>query len=37
MLKEEFIQKSPVRIFEKSIEGGLHAGNIGILASKKGI
>ncbi|MCX8014318.1 MAG: hypothetical protein N3A02_08530 [Rectinema sp.] len=37
MLKEEFIQKSPVRIFEKSIEGGLHAGNIGVLASKKGI
>jgi KaiC/GvpD/RAD55 family RecA-like ATPase len=37
MLKEEFIQKSPVRIFEKSMEGGLHAGNIGILASKKGI
>jgi KaiC/GvpD/RAD55 family RecA-like ATPase len=37
MLKEEFIQKSPVRIFENSIEGGLHAGNIGVLASKKGI
>jgi KaiC/GvpD/RAD55 family RecA-like ATPase len=37
MLKEEFIQKSPVRIFEKSIEGGLHSGNIGVLASKKGI
>lgn len=37
MLKEEFIQKSPVRIFETSITGGLHAGNIGVLASKKGI
>jgi len=37
MLKEEFIQKSPVRIFENSNEGGLHAGNIGVLASKKGI
>lgn len=37
MLKEEFIRKSPVRIFEKSIEGGLHAGNIGVLSSRKGI
>jgi len=37
MLKEEFIRKTPVRIFENSIEGGLHAGDIGVLASKKGI
>jgi len=37
MLKEEFISKSPVRILEKSIEGGLQAGNIGIIASRKGI
>jgi hypothetical protein len=37
MLKEEFISKSPVRILEKSIEGGLGAGNIGIVASRKGI
>ncbi len=37
MLKEEFISKSPVRILEKSIEGGLKAGNIGIIASRKGI
>lgn len=37
MLKEEFISKSPVRILEKSIEGGLRAGNIGIVASRKGI
>ncbi|MCE5255592.1 MAG: hypothetical protein LLF89_01950, partial [Spirochaetaceae bacterium] len=37
MLKEEFITKSPVRILEKSIEGGLQPGNIGVVASRKGI
>ncbi|MFA6366385.1 MAG: hypothetical protein WCX13_04290 [Candidatus Hydrogenedentales bacterium] len=37
MLKEEFISKSSVRILEKSIEGGLGAGNIGIISSRKGI
>lgn len=37
MLKEELIAKSPVRILEKSIEGGLKNGNIGVIASRKGI
>lgn len=37
MLKDELVQKSPVRILEMSIEGGLKAGNIGIIASRKGI
>jgi KaiC/GvpD/RAD55 family RecA-like ATPase len=37
MVKTELIQKSPVRILEKSIEGGLKAGNIGVIASRKGI
>jgi len=37
MLKEEFITKSPVRILENSIEGGLKPGEIGVVASKKGI
>ncbi len=37
MLKEELIAKSPVRLLEKSIEGGLRSGNIGIIASRKGI
>jgi KaiC/GvpD/RAD55 family RecA-like ATPase len=37
MVKSELIQKSPVRILEKSIEGGLKKGNIGIIASRKGI
>jgi len=33
MIKEELIQRSPVRILEKSIHGGLKAGEIGIIAS----
>jgi hypothetical protein len=37
MLKEELIAKSPVRILEKSIEGGLKIGNIGVIASRKGV
>ncbi|MCL1814362.1 MAG: hypothetical protein FWG27_00855 [Treponema sp.] len=37
MIKEELIQRSPVRIFEKSIHGGLRAGEIGIIASPAGI
>jgi hypothetical protein len=37
MLKEELIAKSPVRVLENSIEGGLKAGNIGVIASRKGI
>ncbi|GHV84775.1 hypothetical protein AGMMS50230_03830 [Spirochaetia bacterium] len=37
MIKEELVQRSPVRIFEKSIHGGLKAGEIGIIASPSGI
>ncbi|HUX38510.1 MAG TPA: hypothetical protein VMV44_11470 [Rectinemataceae bacterium] len=37
MLKAELISKSPVRVLEKSIEGGLQIGNIGVIASKKGV
>jgi KaiC/GvpD/RAD55 family RecA-like ATPase len=37
MMKEELIKKSPVRILEKGIEGGLNKGNIGVIASRKGI
>ncbi|GHV29034.1 hypothetical protein AGMMS4952_14070 [Spirochaetia bacterium] len=33
----ELIQRSPVRIFEKSIHGGLKAGEIGIISSQSGI
>jgi hypothetical protein len=37
MVKQELIQRSPVRIFEKSIHGGLKAGEIGIIASQSGV
>jgi len=37
MLKAELIAKSPVRVLEKCIEGGLTSGNIGVVASRKGI
>jgi archaellum biogenesis ATPase FlaH len=37
MVKEELIARSPVRIFEQSIHGGLTAGEIGIIASQSGI
>jgi KaiC/GvpD/RAD55 family RecA-like ATPase len=37
MLKEELVAKSPVRLLEQSIEGGLKTGNIGVIASRKGI
>ncbi|MDR1419533.1 MAG: AAA family ATPase [Treponema sp.] len=37
MVKKELIQRSPVRIFEKSIHGGLKAGEAGIIASQSGV
>jgi hypothetical protein len=37
LVKDELVQRSPVRIFEKSIHGGLKAGEIGIIASQSGI
>ncbi|MGD2295963.1 MAG: hypothetical protein PVF22_09005 [Candidatus Aminicenantes bacterium] len=37
MIKSELIQRSPLRILEKSIHGGLGKGKIGIFASKKGV
>lgn len=37
MVKSELNKRSPLRIFEKSIHGGLGKGNIGILASRKGV
>lgn len=36
MVKEELIKRSPLRILEKSIHGGLGSGNLGIIASRKG-
>lgn len=37
MVKEELIRRSPLRILEKAIHGGLKDGHIGILASRKGV
>ena len=37
MEKEELVQRSPIRIFEQSINGGLKAGETGIIASPNGV
>jgi len=37
MVKAELIQRSPLRIFEQSIHGGLKAGEMGIIVSQAGI
>jgi hypothetical protein len=37
MIKAELIKRSPLRVLEESIQGGLGTGNIGILASRKGV
>jgi hypothetical protein len=37
MIISELVQRSPMRVFEKSIHGGLKAGEIGVIASTSGI
>jgi len=37
MVKKELIKRSPLRVLEKAIHGGLKDGNIGVLASRKGV
>jgi hypothetical protein len=37
MVKDELIKRSPLRVLEKSIHGGLGRGNVGVLASPKGV
>jgi archaellum biogenesis ATPase FlaH len=37
MVIEDLIQRSPVRVFEKSLSGGLNSGEIGVIASQSGI
>jgi len=37
MVKEELIQRSPVRVFMNSIHGGLRPGELGLIASPSGI
>lgn len=36
MVRKELIERSPLRILEKSIHGGVGEGNIGVIASRKG-
>ncbi|MDR0411373.1 MAG: hypothetical protein LBH75_05315 [Treponema sp.] len=37
MLKEDLVQRSPIKIFENSIHGGLKGGEIGVIAAPNGI
>jgi len=37
MILSELIQRSPIRIFEQSINGGLKPGEIGVIASPNGV
>jgi RecA-family ATPase len=37
MVKEEYIQRNPLRILEKSIHGGLRKGDVAVIASPKGV
>jgi len=37
MIKEELIRRSPIRLFERSIQGGLKPGEMGIIASQRGV
>lgn len=37
MVKEDLIERSPVRKFEKLLNGGVKPGEIGVIASKKGL
>jgi hypothetical protein len=37
MVKQDLIERSPVRNFEKSLGGGVKTGEIGVIASKKGL
>ena len=37
MVKEELIKRSPLRVFDKTLHGGLGIGNIGVITSKEGV
>jgi len=37
MLREELIKHSPMRIFEKTIHGGVGKGNLGVFTGRKGV
>ena len=37
MIKTELIKRSPLRILERSTQGGLGKGNVGVIAAKQGV
>lgn len=37
MYRKEVNERSPMRVFEKSMNGGLGRGNVGVVAAKKGV
>lgn len=37
MIKSELIKRSPIRVFEKTIHGGLGKGNLGVFTARKGV
>ncbi|HDQ45657.1 MAG TPA: hypothetical protein ENN17_09220 [bacterium] len=37
MLKEELVKRSPVRVLEKTIHGGVGKGNLGVITARKGV
>lgn len=37
MLRDELIKRSPIRIFEKTIHGGVGKGNLGVFTGRKGV
>jgi len=37
MLKKELIRRSPIRVLERSIHGGLGKGNLGVFTARKGV
>ncbi len=37
MVKENFIERSPIRSFEAALDGGLKEGEFGVVTSKKGV
>jgi len=37
MVKAELVKRSPLRILEKSIHGGISAGNLGVITSARGV
>ncbi len=37
MLKEQLIKRSPIRVFEETLDGGLGVGHLGVLTARKGV